>query len=106
MRVAIAQLDPTIGDLAGNAQKIENAIERAERAGAQLLLTPELALTGYPPRDLLERPAFVKDAGRALEKIAARATRLTVLVGTIEPNPGGDGRALWNGAAVLEKGRV
>ncbi|HZV03107.1 MAG TPA: NAD+ synthase [Planctomycetota bacterium] len=106
MRIAIAQLDPVIGDLAGNAARIEAAIERAEGAGAQLLLTPELALTGYPPRDLLERPGFVREAGRALERIAGRARALTVLVGTIEPNPDAEGRALWNAAAILERGKV
>src|SRR5581483_12227720 len=106
MRLALAQLDPTIGDLAGNAAKIEAAIERARDAGARLLLTPELALTGYPPRDLLERPAFIRECGRALARIAQKARGLTVVLGTVEPNPEPEGRALWNAAAIIEDGEV
>src|SRR5581483_1562321 len=106
MRLALAQLDPTIGDLQGNVAKIEAAIDRATEAGCQLLVTPELALTGYPPRDLLERPGFIADCGRALERLARRARALTVVVGTVEPNPEPTGRALWNAAAVLREGRV
>lgn len=106
MRLAIAQLDPTIGDLAGNVARIEAAISRAEDAGCSLLVTPELALVGYPPRDLLERPAFIRDCKAAIERLARRATKLTVVVGTVEANPDDEGRGLYNAAAVLEGGKV
>jgi NAD+ synthase/NAD+ synthase (glutamine-hydrolysing) len=106
MRLAIAQLDPLIGDLRGNVARIEQALERARAAGAELLVTPELALTGYPPRDLLERPAFVAACGEALERLARSARGITAIVGTIEPSGGNSGRALFNAAAVLEEGKV
>ena len=59
MRLALAQLDPTVGDLAGNAALIRAAVERAAAQGAELVVTPELAICGYPPEDLVLRPTFV-----------------------------------------------
>ena len=73
MKIAIAQINPTVGDLRGNRGKVEEAAERARQAGAELCVLPELCLTGYPPMDLLEREGFVRDQLRELETLAAAA---------------------------------
>jgi len=110
MKIAIAQLNPTIGDLAGNAQRIREAAQRAIAQGARLLLTTELALCGYPPRDLLMQPSFVKTMEEVLEQLAQELPPdLAVLVGTVEANTQAivyGGKPLYNGAALLEGGRV
>jgi NAD+ synthase (glutamine-hydrolysing) len=82
MRIALAQTNAIIGDLQGNAQRLLAAAHHAQAAGADLFITPELALTGYPPRDLLERPAFIDDALRTLAHVVQHAP-LPMVVGTI-----------------------
>jgi NAD+ synthetase len=110
MKLALAQLNPTIGDLAGNAQKILAQAQRAQQAGADLLLTPELALCGYPPRDLLLDPAFIQALERQLQGLAqACPTGLGLLVGTVTANPEAQtqgGKGLWNSAVLLGEGQV
>jgi NAD+ synthetase len=110
MKIALAQLNPTIGDLAGNAQQISNAAQQAIAQGAQLLLTPELSLCGYPPRDLLLQPAFMTAIAQTLEQLAQTLPpELAVLVGTVEPNPRSSqtgGKPLFNSTALLQNGRV
>lgn len=110
MKIAIAQLNPTIGDLPGNAQKILNAARKAVAEGARLLLTPELSLCGYPPRDLLLNRSFVQAMDIALQQLARDLPpELAVLVGTVEENVKGHktgGKTLFNSIALLEKGRV
>jgi NAD+ synthase (glutamine-hydrolysing) len=101
VRVAAAQLNATVGDLEGNAALIVEAYERAEREGCDLVAFPELALTGYPPEDLLLRPAFVEQSVEALEKVAARTGRCAAIIGYPEPD-----RDLYNSAAVCAHGRV
>jgi NAD+ synthase (glutamine-hydrolysing) len=101
LRVAAAQLDLVVGDLDGNVARILGAYDRAETAGCDLVAFPELAVTGYPPEDLLLRPSFVAGAGDALEKIAARTGRTAAIVGFPEA-----GRDLFNAAAVCANGRV
>ena len=101
LRVAAAQLDLVVGDLEGNAARILDAYERADAAGCDLVAFPELAITGYPPEDLLLRPSFVADAAEALEKVAARTGRMAAVVGFPEA-----GRDLYNAAAVCASGRV
>jgi NAD+ synthase (glutamine-hydrolysing) len=87
MKIAIAQLNPIVGDIAANAQKILSAAHAAAKSGARLLLTPELSLCGYPPRDLLLNPAFVSRLEAALEPLtAALPEQLAVLVGTVDRN--------------------
>ena len=81
LRVAAAQLNLVVGDLEGNAARMLDAYERADAAGCDLVAFPELAVTGYPPEDLLLRPAFVAQAAEALEKIAARTGRAAAVVG-------------------------
>jgi NAD+ synthetase len=110
MKIAIAQLNPTIGDLAGNAQKILVAAQQAADQGARLLLTPELSLCGYPPRDLLMHPGFVASMAKTLEQLAHELPRsLIALVGTVELNPDSSlhgGKPLFNSMALLEDGKI
>ncbi len=110
MKIAIAQINPTIGDLLLNAQKILEAAQRAASSGARLLLTPELSLCGYPPRDLLLNPSFVEAMGITLQNLAQDLPpNLAVLVGTVEPNPNAyisGGKTLFNSMALLENGQV
>ncbi len=101
VRVAAAQVNTVVGDLEGNVGRILDAYEAAAAAGADLVVFPELTITGYPPEDLLLRPAFVAEAAEALEKVAARTGETAAIVGFPEP-----GRDLANAAAVLAHGRV
>ena len=110
MKIAIAQLNPTIGNLTANAQHILEAAQKAHRAGARLLLTPELSLCGYPPRDLLLRPNFIQAMSEQLEKLAAALPKeVAVLVGTVQANLMANktgGKSLFNSIAWLEDGQV
>ncbi|MFC5300776.1 NAD+ synthase [Azospira restricta] len=101
LKIAIAQINATVGDLAGNAAKIAEFAERARAAGADLLLTPELALCGYPPEDLLLRPDFYRACARELDALAARIAGIAVLVGHPEDC---DGKR-YNAATLLADGR-
>jgi NAD+ synthase (glutamine-hydrolysing) len=101
VRVAAAQVNTVVGDLEGNAARIIEAYEAAASAGADLVVFPELTITGYPPEDLLLRPAFVAQAAEAVDKLAARTGTTAAVVGFSEP-----GRDLSNAAAVLAHGRV
>jgi NAD+ synthase (glutamine-hydrolysing) len=110
MKIAIAQLNPTIGDLPGNAHKILEAAQQAAAAGSRLLLTPELSLCGYPPRDLLLNPSFVEAMGIELQQLARDLPpNLAVLVGTVEQNLKAHisgGKTLFNSIALLEAGTI
>ncbi|MEA2369351.1 MAG: hypothetical protein QOH38_2069 [Thermoleophilaceae bacterium] len=101
LRVALAQLNTTVGDIDGNAAKIAAAIADARTQGAQLVVAPELALTGYPPEDLLLKTSFVDAAGAALQQLAAATEGIVALVGF--PERADD---VYNAAAVLADGRV
>jgi NAD+ synthase (glutamine-hydrolysing) len=101
LRVAAAQLDLVVGDLEGNAARMLDAYDRAEALGCDLVAFPELAVTGYPPEDLLLRPSFVASANEAVEKLAARTGRAAAIVGFPEA-----GRDLFNAAAVCAGGEV
>ena len=102
MQVAIAQLDQMVGDIKANARGILAAAAEAERAGATLVVTPELSLCGYPPEDLVLRPAFLDACAAELAALAAQVTRSTVLVGFPELDAG----RRYNAVAVLRDGRV
>ncbi|MFQ3626001.1 MAG: NAD+ synthase [Cyanobacteriota bacterium] len=110
MKIAIAQLNPTIGDLTGNAQQIFDAAQTAAAQGARLLLTTELSLCGYPPRDLLMQPSFLAAMAETLAQLAQDLPAdLAVLVGTVLPNPDAvyDGeKPLFNTTALLLGGTV
>lgn len=103
LRIAVAQLNCVVGDLDHNAALILDAARRAAEQGAELLLTPELALCGYPPEDLLLRPDFHRACAHALARIAAEAPRdLAVLVG----HPHASGECRYNAASLIRGGRV
>jgi NAD+ synthase (glutamine-hydrolysing) len=105
MRLALAQLDAVVGDLAGNAERILAASQRAAAAGAQLLLSPELSLWGYPPRDLLLRPSLLAAQGRALDRLVAQLPPgMALLVGMVEPIASSELPALHNALALVEAG--
>jgi NAD+ synthase (glutamine-hydrolysing) len=103
MRVALAQVNPTVGDLPGNRRLIEEAASKAAAAGAELVLAPELCLTGYPPMDLLEREGFVRDQLRELDALTAASRRIAIAVGAVLPAENG-GHKPWRNCAVLLAG--
>jgi NAD+ synthase (glutamine-hydrolysing) len=102
VRIAIAQIDVTVGDIAGNADRIVDAVRTAVAQGADLVLAPELAVTGYPPEDLVAKDHFVDDGLDALSRIAAACTSCAAVVGFVDR---GDG-VLFNAAALCRAGRV
>jgi len=110
MNITIAQLNPTIGRLTANTQAILEAVQAAHNRGSQLVITPELAICGYPPKDLLLNESFVTAIEEQLEFLAQHCpSTLPVLVGTIDRNPNANingGNALFNSVALLYQGRV
>ena len=110
MRIAIAQLNPIVGDIEGNAQRILEAAQTAFNQGAELLLTPELSLCGYPPRDLLLNLGFVEKMSRQLQLLSQQLPeKLAVLVGFVEKNPSATVRGekpLFNSIALLKSQEI
>jgi NAD+ synthase (glutamine-hydrolysing) len=104
MKIGFAQINPTVGDLSGNFQKIIHAYERLAAAGAELVLTPELAITGYPPQDLVFKSRFVPENLATLEQLHARVRNAALLVGFVDRNEG-RGKPFHNAAALLERGK-
>jgi NAD+ synthase (glutamine-hydrolysing) len=101
VRLVLAQINTVVGDLDGNVARIVGRLREARSAGADLVLFPELAITGYPPEDLLFRPGFLREARRAVEQVAAEATDIAALVGV----PWLD-RDLYNGCAICADGEL
>jgi NAD+ synthase (glutamine-hydrolysing) len=101
LRIALAQIDPVVGDIAGNEEKILHFFSEGRAQGADVVLFPELALSGYPPEDLLLRPGFLEAAGRSLESIAQKVSGAVALIGT--PHFDGD---LYNACAVCAEGEI
>jgi NAD+ synthase (glutamine-hydrolysing) len=107
VRIALAQIDPTVGDIDANAAKIAEWIGRARAAGAELTIFPELSLPGYPAEDLYLKRHFLEANRRAVEELAAQVSGMTVLVGFAEPAAeGGDSRHAYNSLAVLADAAV
>ena len=112
IRLALCQINQSVGDLAGNADRLRAGVEAARDRGANLVVFPELSVTGYPPEDLLLKPSFVRDAGRALDRVAAAVTGIVAVVGApvgAAPAPAADAPAtlaLYNAAAVLADGET
>ena len=102
VRIALAQMNTTVGDIDGNSTRILEAIERAEAARAHLVAVPELAITGYPPEDLVLKRPFVEENLSALEAIAARTGDTIAVIGFVDR----DGSALFNAAAICQGGRI
>ena len=106
MKVALGQINPTVGDFSGNASKIIDFAQRAKSSGAGLILFPELSVCGYPPRDLVERPAFVAHNRESAERIAAAATGIAVICGLATPADSDTGKSVMNSAALLMDGKI
>jgi len=105
VKIALAQTNPLIGAFEQNLAMVLDRIDRAGQAGCRLVIFPELALCGYPPRDLLERPAFVEAHDRALADLVGRVNGTACIVGGLERCPG-PGKPLFNSALCIDKGRV
>ena len=104
MKIGFAQINPTVGDLRGNCELITRAYEHLTAAGAELVLTPELAMTGYPPQDLVLKSRFVPENLELLAKLHARVGEAALLVGFVDRNEG-RGKPFRNAAALLERGK-
>jgi NAD+ synthase (glutamine-hydrolysing) len=102
MRIGIAQINPTVGDLRGNFEKIFAAYQRLAAAGAELVLAPELATTGYPPQDLVFKSRFVPQNLEAIERLHQSVGAVPLLVGYVDRNEG-RGKPFFNAAALLER---
>jgi NAD+ synthase/NAD+ synthase (glutamine-hydrolysing) len=108
MRIALAQINPTVGDLEGNIGRIAAAARQAAGRGAEVAVFPELAVTGYPPRDLVEKPSFLDRSERAIEELA-RSTAdldLALVCGFVARSQAETGKRALNSAAVIERGEV
>src|ERR1700737_4327248 len=101
LRVALCQLNVVVGDLAGNAECIVSALHQAEEAGADVAVFPELAITGYPPEDLLLKPGFIADNLSALAKVAGATERCAAILGFVDERTD-----LYDAAAVCAFGQV
>lgn len=108
MRIALGQINTTVGDLAGNAALILKTARKAAESAADVVVFPELSLIGYPPQDLLDRPALFEQASRTLDQLAADAAslRIAIICGTVEQAAVNEGKRIWNTAAVLQRGKV
>jgi len=106
VKIALGQINPTVGDFSGNAAKIIQFALQARSAGAGLILFPELAVCGYPPRDLVERLSFVARNRATVERIAAETQGIAVICGTVTPADADSGKKAMNSAALLREGRI
>src|SRR3972149_6913302 len=101
LRVGLAQINTTVGDLEGNVAKVLDYVERARELGVDIVSFPELTVTGYPPEDLLLRPSFVRDNREALEAVVNGCGGITAVVGFVDLDGG-----IYNAAAVIHDGRL
>ena len=106
MKIALAQMNTTVGDFAGNQTKILDAYRRGVEAGVEMVVCPELATTGYPPRDLLHKSGFIKGNLALLDRLAAATGKTALLVGYVGENPKRPGREATNAVALLQQGKI
>jgi NAD+ synthase (glutamine-hydrolysing) len=106
VKIALGQINPTVGDFPGNRHKIVDYARRAQKAGAGLILFPELSICGYPPRDLVERPSFVAHNRESMEQIAAETPGIAVICGLVTPAQAETGKSVRNSAALLKDGKL
>jgi NAD+ synthase/NAD+ synthase (glutamine-hydrolysing) len=106
VKIGLGQINPTIGDFSGNSRKIVEFARRAHAMGASMVLFPELAVCGYPPRDLVEKPAFVSKGQETVCKIAREVPEITAVCGFVSPAVVETGKRVMNSAAVLRDGKV
>jgi NAD+ synthetase len=102
----MAQINPTVGDLDGNLRAFREALHKGEEAGADIVIGPELCISGYPPKDLLERPHFVKQCREAIEELARDVGQTAALVGFPEENTRKTGKAVANSCALLHQSKI
>src|ERR1700729_4165799 len=100
VKIALGQINPTVGDFSGNAAKIIEFSHRAQADGAGLILFPELSVCGYPPRDLVERASFVQHNRESAERIAADTSGIAVICGLVTPAHAQSGKSVMNSAAL------
>jgi NAD+ synthase/NAD+ synthase (glutamine-hydrolysing) len=106
VKIALGQINPTVGDFSGNAAKIIEFSQRARAGGAELILFPELSVCGYPPRDLVERPSFVARNRETAEQIASATRGISVICGLVTPAESETGKSVMNSAALLQEGKI
>lgn len=106
MKIALGQINPTVGDFSGNAKKITDFARRAHASGAHMVIFPELAVCGYPPRDLLENPSFVGRSQHVTQQIAAAVPEIAIVTGFVSPAAVETGKSVSNSAAVLYQGEI
>jgi NAD+ synthase (glutamine-hydrolysing) len=106
VKIALGQINPTVGDFGGNAVKIIDFAHRAQAAGAGMVLFPELSVCGYPPRDLVERSSFVAHNREAAERIAAETRGIAVICGLVTAAQAQTGKSAMNSAALLQDGKI
>ncbi len=106
MKIALGQINPTVGDFKGNAAKIIEFARRAQTENAELVLFPELSVCGYPPRDLVERASFVAHNHESLNHIATETRGIAVICGVVTPAQAETGKSVMNSAALLKDGEI
>jgi NAD+ synthase (glutamine-hydrolysing) len=106
VKIALGQINPTVGDFSGNASRIIDFSRRAKSDGAGLILFPELSVCGYPPRDLVERSSFVAHNRESAERIAAETAGIAVICGLVTPADSDTGKTVMNSAALLMDGKI
>jgi len=106
VKIALGQINPTVGDFQGNSAKMIDFARRAQAEGAGLILFPELSVCGYPPRDLVERSSFVAHNRAAIERIALETRGIAVICGLVTPAQAVTGKSVMNSAALLKDGKV
>ena len=103
IRIALAQINTTVGDLAGNKKKILDYVAKAKQVSVDIIVFPELVITGYPPEDLLLRKHFVADNLKTLRDLASQIKKIIAIVGCIDRNSDG---LIYNAAAVIAEGKI
>jgi NAD+ synthase (glutamine-hydrolysing) len=106
VKVALAQINPVIGDFTGNCNKILKYSQKADERGCRLVIFPELAVSGYPPLDLLERKSFIQDHAKAVDTLLSKLPQIDVMFGCFESRQGGSGKPLYNSALVCRSGKI
>jgi NAD+ synthase/NAD+ synthase (glutamine-hydrolysing) len=106
VKIALGQINPTVGDFSGNSRKIIDFANRAKVAGAELIVFSEMCVCGYPARDMVERPAFIRRNQETVEKIAHATRGIAVLCGFVTPAKAETGKSVMNSAALLADGKI